>query len=174
MSTTDDDYQVDLGGRLFAAGTALDQDGIDTLLLELTRRVSDRAVYARMAKAWIQATLEWLGVQPGDCLKLRDEAGEDLYDLAQMPPSAAWAALSVAAQTAGDEVEWATLMCALSADDAQARDQLGALLAMLGVTLHKARQAQQGGADTADVRAVPLSDTWSGRAATLRGNAALN
>jgi hypothetical protein len=172
--TTDDDYTIDLGRRLLAAGLTGDQDTLSRLLVDLTDHTGDRAVCARLAAAWIRAALEYLGVAAGTVVQLGELSTGKVADLDDVSAELSWATRAVAARAAGDEAEWLTLMCGLPLDDNAARIHMGALLNLLGLALRQARTERENSARSADVQAAPVSATWTGRAAGLRGHAALN
>lgn len=140
-------------------------------LRELTELTANRTIHGHMAAAWIDATIEQLGLRPGVKLGPKSRTGKTPEEA---PAEVKWASDALICRVNGDAAGWAALVYTLPADDVELREYLYRLLAMLATTMHLARSQAQAAARAADVQAAPASASWAGRAAKLRANSALN
>lgn len=169
--TTDNEAQ--LGAELFGAALDNDQDRVDALLLELLTRPDGRQVRARLAAAWIDATMESLGIQPGTDLNISVLTPSKLEPGEQVPADVHWSAQAFAARVAADETKWGVATLTLGvADTGKARDYLHRLLDMLAITMRL--RAAGIVVEPGETVAKPVAPAWAARAASSPENAALN
>ena len=143
---------------------------VDGALHDLTDLTSNRTILGHVIAAWIDSIVVTLGVTPVTQFDPTDAATGKVMHLDDVEPPIAWCARAITARVAGDADTWRALVYSLPADDADVRDYMHRILDMLAITLKETRRV----ADTADARATSAPAGWSGRAAALRRNSALN
>jgi hypothetical protein len=167
--------ETDLGVRLLAAALTNELDQVDAMLAELTTLTGNRVVYGRLAAAWIDACLVDLGIARGTEFEVLTAPGGPAQVPAELPDDVLWCARAITARVAGDVAGWSAMLFALPAEDSRTRRYLRRMLTMLAITMRQHHRAQRITAvRTADQVAAPVAANWSGRAAALRGNSALN
>ncbi len=166
------DYAHRIGVDLISAALHGDTARVGELMHELTSNPDLRASRARVAAAWIDATMSMLGLEPTAGWEPGLSAAVPLAQGEEVPDDVRWSMLAFAGRATGNGLRWgaAAVVIRVASQDMASR-YLTQLLAMLANTLRIEAASVTLAAET---QARAVAGDWPARAASLRANAAFN